>query len=224
LPETERAAIRWLAGELLIGLALTTTRLAGEAYQQPEVVFGRRLAERLSEGLADHRALESISAAVDRYLAGVLREAGVGPGTLVQSLGAFAPRPPAYVDRLTELIHRFAASPRAAADAARLADLQFASANAGAVEPVLDWPIADIDETSRLLRLLATFVGRETRMPEALLGPLARMATMNDGQAGQSGAPAAPDVSERTVETSGLDVPADEAASSAAPTLFDRDA
>jgi hypothetical protein len=96
---------------------------------------------------------------------------------MVQSLGAFAPRPPAYADRLIELIHRFAASPRAAADAARLADAQFAARLLG--ENDAAWAALDPRETGRLLRLLATFVGRQARMPDELINPLAASAPVH---------------------------------------------
>jgi hypothetical protein len=171
LPDNEILALRWLAGELLTGITLATTRLAVDSYQQPESIFEARMIERLAEGIADFRALEQISKTVDEYMMGVLREAKVGPGTMVQSLGAFAPRPPAYADRLIELINRFAASPRAAADAARLADARFA-ANMLGEDNDDSWAALDPAETGRLLRLLATFVGRQARMHEELLVPL----------------------------------------------------
>jgi hypothetical protein len=180
LPENERLAIRWLAGELATGLALSVTRLAADSYQHPEAIFEARLAERLAEGVADYRALAEISKAVDEYLVGVLREARVSPGSIVQSLGAFAPRPPAYVDRLIELIHRFAASPRAAGDAARLSDAQFAAGLANAQTP---WAAQDPDETGRLLRLLGAFVVRQTRVPEELVAPILESAPRLQGAA-----------------------------------------
>jgi hypothetical protein len=177
LPDNERMALRWLSGELLTGIALAVTRLAADSYQQPANLFEARMMERLAEGIADFKALEQISKAVDEYMLGVLREAKVGPGTMVQSLGAFAPRPPAYADRLIELIHRFAASPRAAADAARLADAQFAARLLG--ENDAAWAALDPRETGRLLRLLATFVGRQARMPDELTNPLAASAPVH---------------------------------------------
>lgn len=170
LPPAEVTALRWLASELVVGIVLAVARLAGESYRQPEAIFSARLGERLAEGLADHRALEQLSKAIDEYMAGVLRQAGVAPGPLVQALGAFAPRPPAYAERLTELVHRFAGSPAAAGAAARRADERFAdaflartaSAPAGAGD----------EEADRLIRLVASFVGRSSRLPDELLAPL----------------------------------------------------
>jgi hypothetical protein len=169
LPANEVLAIQWLVGELATGLALAVTRLAGEAYLQPEPVFDRKLAERFSEGLASYHALIRISKAVDEYLAGVLREAGVNPAVMVRSFGAFDPRPPAYLERLIELIQRFATAPAAAQDTARLADVRFARALSG---ESATWPLRDSQETSRLLRLLAAFILGQIRLPEHLLAPI----------------------------------------------------
>ncbi len=171
LPEPERLGLQWLSSELLTGIVVAVVRLAADSYQQPEAIFDVRMAERLAEGLADYRSLEQMSRAVDEYLAGVLSEAGVAPGKLVQSLGAFAPRPPAYADRLLELIHRFAQAPRAAADAPRLADAQFGAALLGNSD--FDWAAADHEESARLLRLASALITRQTRLPESLASAIA---------------------------------------------------
>lgn len=170
LPDRERRALFWLTGELVAGISLAIVRLAGEAYQAPEPVFAARFSERLSEGVADFRALEQVSKAVDEYMTGVLRQAGADPGTIVRSLGAFAPRPPAYAERLTELVQRFAASPRAAVDVPRLIDARYAGYLLG--EANSEWAAADHGETARLLRLVSAFLARQIRSPQRLIGPL----------------------------------------------------
>src|SRR5205823_4280882 len=134
--------------------------LAAESYRQPEEVFARHLTERLAEGLASYEAMREIAKEVDKYLLGVMRDSGVDETRAVAALGAFAPRPPSYTEPLLELISRLASSPAATTTLPR------------AVEAAYIDGVRPEGEAGRLLRLVATFLERQGRLPAELLGPL----------------------------------------------------
>jgi len=161
LGEAQQVVLRWLFAELLCGFVIAAVRLAGESYRTPEDVFAKRLNERLAEGLASYDSMREIAKQVDRFMVGVLREAGVGETEVVGAIGALAPRPPAYAEPLLELIQRFAAEPRLARQVPRLAE-RYAASEYPSEEP----------EAARLLRLVAAFVERQGRVPADLVTPL----------------------------------------------------
>jgi hypothetical protein len=174
LPAPEQRVLRWLASEAIIGFVVAVTRLAGESYRAPEQVFVRHLNERLAEGLASFDSMREIAKQVDKFLVGVLRDAGVGDSHVVGAIGALAPRPPSYAEPLLELIQRLAAEPRLARDLPRLSEsylaLELYGGELGDVE----------DDSARLLRLIAAFIQRQGRMPEELTLPLRRRPNQAD--------------------------------------------
>lgn len=191
LPAPEQLALRWLASEAMIGFVVAVTRLAGESYRAPEPVFAQHLNERLAEGLASFDAMREIAKQVDKFLLGVLREAGVGDSHVVGAIGALAPRPPSYAEPLLELIQRLAAEPRLARELPRLAEsylaLELYGGDLGEVEA----------DSARLLRLVAAFIQRQGRLPEELILPLRRRP--NDADRA-SGSPPVADVASPTTE------------------------
>ena len=162
LPATERQALRWITAELLAGFALAITRIAGDAYRHPEEVFSVRLRERLSEGIADFAAMRKLASAVDAFVLGMLREAGVPPRRGINALGAFEPQPPTYVEPLGELIQRYAQVPRAASRVPHTVD-NLARAGGVTISSSL---------TGQLVRTTHAFLQRQSGLPDALLDPL----------------------------------------------------
>lgn len=179
LPAGEQLVLRWLASEAIIGFVVAATRIAGESYRAPEPVFLQHLNERLAEGLASFDAMREIAKQVDKFLVGVLREAGVGDSNVVGAIGALAPRPPSYAEPLLELIQRLAAEPRLARELPRLAEsylaLELFGGNLGEVEA----------DSARLLRLVAAFIQRQGRLPEELTLPLTRRPSEGDRASGE---------------------------------------
>lgn len=160
----EQRTLRWLMGEAVCGLSVALVRLAGESYRTPEEVFAKHLNERLAEGLASYDAMREIAKQVDKFLVGVLREAGVDDNRVVGAIGALAPRPPAYSEPLLELIQRLAAEPRLTRALPRLAESYLA-------RDLYGERLAE-DDGARLLRLVAAFVERQGRLPAELVAPL----------------------------------------------------
>lgn len=164
LGEREQRILRWLGGETICGLTVALVRLASESYRAPEEVFAKHLNERLSEGLASYDAMREIAKQADKFLIGVLREAGVDDNRVVGAIGALAPRPPGYAEPLLELIQRLAAEPRLTRELPRVAERHFARELYGE-------QLAEVD-SARLLRLVAAFVERQGRLPAELVAPM----------------------------------------------------
>lgn len=171
LPQNQMTAIRWLAAQVIIGFTLAAVRIAGLAYRQPEDVFARHFHERLAEGVTSYAAMRELSRTVDRFVVGLLAQAGRDPAQVAGAIGAFEPKIPTYAEPLTELIQRLALAAPAAADLPRLADYYLLSAldQAVSMSPV---PAPNEAETGRLLRLVASFLEHQAQMPAALLQPL----------------------------------------------------
>lgn len=137
------------------------------AYRLTEEDFRRYLVERLAEGVAEYRALEEISRQVDRYVVGVLAAAGVSPAASTSAVGAFAPHPPPYAEPLAEVLVRLAVTPAATAGLARAADDAFAGSYLSSLG--LSTSDGASTEHARLLRIMAAFLERQTRVPGPLL-------------------------------------------------------
>jgi hypothetical protein len=202
LPDQERQTVEWLMLESIVGLVLAVTKIAGICYRLPEAAFERYMVERLAEGVVSYHAMQELSDSVDKFLMGVLTDAGVDPARRVASLGALQPRPPSYTEPLTELIVRLAASPKAAADLPRLTDWRVASYRK---PPLLQEPalFTDAREVSRLLRLVTTFLEGRLGVPEPLLEAIGN---------GPPGGAASTVGSEEQQSTVGLEQPGDPAA------------
>ena len=173
LPENERTAIRWLAAQVITGFTLAAVRIAGTAYREPEDVFERHFHERLAEGVASYAAMRELSRTVDKFVVGLLAQAGRDPAQVAGAIGAFEPKVPQYAEPLTELIQRIALAAPAAAELPRLADHYLLSS----LDPVVATaavPAANEAETGRLLRLVASFLEHQAQLPAALLQPLRR--------------------------------------------------
>jgi hypothetical protein len=142
---------------------LAIVRIGGDAYRHPEDVFSARLRERLSEGIADYAAMRKLAGAVDAFVLGILREAGVPPRRGIDALGAFEPQPPAYFEPVAELIQRCAQVPRAASRLPHAVDGLVHGRPANLVPPL----------TGQLVRTIHAFLARQSGLPAALLTELA---------------------------------------------------
>lgn len=165
LEEGPQRLLRLLFTDIVLGFTIALARLAGESYRTPEKTFEPYLNERLAEGLANFAAMREIAKEVDRFLVGVLREAGVDETHVIGAVGALAPRPPAYAEPLLELVQRLAAEPRLTARLPAISE-RYAS---------LDYVIAEEGhepDEARLLRLVAAFVEKQGKVPAALVAPL----------------------------------------------------
>jgi hypothetical protein len=184
LPADEQMALRWIARELIVGFALAIVRIAGDAYRHPEDVFSARLRERLSEGIADYAAMRKLAGAVDAFVLGILREAGVPPRRGINALGAFEPQPPAYFEPVAELIQRCAQVPRAASRLPHAVDGLVHGRAASMVPPL----------TGQLVRTAYAFLARQSGLPPALLVELTiesqGASAVPDALAGRDGPPA----------------------------------
>jgi hypothetical protein len=209
LPADEQSALRWIARELIVGFALAIVRIGGDAYRHPEDVFSARLRERLSEGIADYAAMRKLAGAVDAFVLGILREAGVPPRRGIDALGAFEPQPPTYFEPVAELIQRCAQVPRAASRLPHAVDGLVHGRPADLVPPL----------TGRLVRTVHAFLSRQSGLPPTLLDELALdpqgTITSPDAREGRGGPPAS---SEN--ESSDGPVEADAPTDAGDPTLF----
>lgn len=185
LPQEERRPIEWLAAEAILGAVLHLVQLGGAGYRQPEGVFSQTMHERFAEGLADYQSLRQISGQVDKVVTALLSRIGVDPTQAVDALGVFEPRPPAYLEPLTELVERLARQPRATASIAQIADARYAEwlGADGKVEVPTETPEAD-----RLLRLIASFMEGQIGVQGQLLAPIKGTSGV-DSQGSQSANP-----------------------------------
>jgi hypothetical protein len=169
LPPAEREPIKWMLAESIVGAIVGLVELAGTGYRQPEDAFNRELSERLAEGLADYRSLQQISQQIDKTLAGLITQLGVDSTKLVEVMGLFDPKPPAYTESLGELLERLARAPSATAMLPRMADDRYALALGARFPSVSTPPDRGAD---RLLRLIAAFFEGQIRVPADCLSPL----------------------------------------------------
>jgi hypothetical protein len=184
LPDTERSSVEWMVTEAIVGAILALTQLASLGYRQPEDVLAQSMHERLAEGLADYQALRQMSRQIDKVFVATLTKLGVDPARAAEATGLFEPQAPTYTEPLTELVERLARQPAATARLTCLADTRYA-AFLGA-DGSIESQLGDITDTSRLLRLVATFMEGQIGVPEALLQPLRqpleRAETASNGQ------------------------------------------
>jgi hypothetical protein len=168
LPDSERKPVEWMLAESIVGCVLALVRLASLGYRQPEEVLARTLYERMAEGLADFEALRAISRQVDKVMADAVSKLDADPSRISEFLGAFEPKPPPYLEPLTEIVERLARKPLDASYLPQLADLRYASwfGVATPEEP------ANNEGTARLLRLIAAFLEVQIEIPEDVLVPL----------------------------------------------------
>jgi hypothetical protein len=172
LPDDVRQAVYWLTAEIVTGFVLALTRVAGRAYRQPEDVFERQFGEALAEGLATYTALREISRAVDKYVLSLLAKFGVDSARTAEAIGGFEPHAPSYAEPLMELVQRLAAAAPAARDLARLSEYYLLGMVAPGALRHASPPAPNVEESRRLLRLVAVFLEGQIKMPSALLRPL----------------------------------------------------
>lgn len=121
--DEEQEAVRMLLSEAISIFALLCCQLAATALTLPGDRLVAETEARLSEGavpLVDQRRLAD---AFDKYLLGLLTEAGLNERAIVGSTGAFHPRPPDYAEAFADLLRRLAQTTRTTRNLPRTADL-----------------------------------------------------------------------------------------------------
>ncbi|WP_159104170.1 DNA-binding response regulator [Streptomyces sp. CdTB01] len=107
LQDEEALATRWLAAEAASLLTLNLVTAAGMSVTLDRSDWDDLVAERLAEGSIPMHQMRKISDSVDKFVAGVLTAAGVGPDIRTEAIGAFLPEPPDYAGPLAEICWRF---------------------------------------------------------------------------------------------------------------------
>jgi len=169
--DADQRTVSWLLAEAVVLFCLQAVRLSAPAVRWDPQAFGRMIAERLSEGALAAADLRQLSEAIDSYLIGVLRRGGAPEHVIAESLGAFAPQPPAYTAPLVETLRRLAARPDVARDLPRYADLVVHERLVHGGEPsasALRRVTVDPDSASRLLRTVLAFLRGQADLPADL--------------------------------------------------------
>lgn len=168
LPHDEAESLRWLIADGTVCFILAATQLAGMAVKLPLTDFRTLMTERMSGGLAPAAQLKQLSDAVDRYMLGIFKQAGIPPHISIETLGAFSPTPPPYLEPLLEVLERFGERPFAARNAALALDVLIGHRIKGG-RP--DWPdlgafqVLDPDTTLSLVRTALAFLSGNFGLP-----------------------------------------------------------
>lgn len=174
--DSHEHAVRWMLCEAtvlatysLVGIAGTAIRLGGDDLTD-------FVEYRLAEGSIPAHRMHALSKHFDEYLSGVLKQVGVPAATIVSSLGAFEPTPPAYASSVVELVRRLAAGAAYARHLPRWADFMCFERVLRGRNPsdavVGRLGCADIDRVSHAGRLVATFLRGQAGLPELLANAL----------------------------------------------------
>lgn len=184
--------------ELAEAVTIFAARLVvalGEVVRRSEADLRAHISQRLSEGSVDPVPMRELSAAVDRYIAGVLAQAGVSRTVALEAMGAFAPTPPPYTEPFSELSRRLVARVDVLRQLPRYMDLVLYERVVWRREPAplvierLDLP--DVAAMGRASRLVAAFLVGQAGLP-----PWIGQAFAN-GKADPHDSPQAPQAMER---------------------------
>jgi hypothetical protein len=121
--DEETAALRWLSAEAASVLTLNLVTIAGLSLTLERRLFSALVSDRLTEGLVPRAQMRRISESVDRYVAGILRTAGIPAAATTEAMGSFLPPPPDYAEPLAETGWRIGHSPLPARSLPRQVDL-----------------------------------------------------------------------------------------------------
>lgn len=167
--DDEQSAVAWLLAETVSVFTLNLVTVAREAIALDRRTFETALSERLAAGAVSPMELRRLADAVDRYVAGVLRQVGAPAHAVVESMGAFQPTPPEYAAPLAETAARLAASPQHTRTLPRYLDLILHERLVRQREPA---PAAlnklganDLNVLARAARLVAAFLRGQADLP-----------------------------------------------------------
>lgn len=167
--DEEQDAVRLLLCEAVSVFTLLVVQLAATALTLEGDRLVAAVESRLSEGSVPLLEQRRLADAFDRYLMGLLAEAGVAERAIVSSLGAFHPRPPEYAETLADLLRRLGSGAAVARGLPRLADLVvFERAVRRRQETpnlVTQLGLADPEATMRALRLTVVFLQGQAGLP-----------------------------------------------------------
>lgn len=173
------AEVRLLQALLVEGVVVFTlaaVRVTGELRWLPEDQVAETLTERLGEGLAPTGQLVRLSDAVDRYVLQLLDEVKAPQSKKVQALGAFRPRPPDWADAFREVAQRLGNEAPVASDLPRAMDVllydNVVRGEATSRQAIDALRLVDVEDTLRLTRLIAVFLGAHAGIPRFLFDAL----------------------------------------------------
>lgn len=142
--------------------------------------------------------MRELSAAVDRYIAGVLAQAGVSRTVALEAMGAFAPTPPPYAEPFSEMSRRLVARVDVLRQLPRYMDLVLYERVVWRREPpplvVERLELPDVAAMGRASRLVAAFLVGQAGLPP-LIG-----AAFANGNAEPHESPQASSATERPSE------------------------
>ncbi len=163
-------SVRWLLAELVSQAALQLVAASGTAIQLDNGEFVEHFAQQLADPGVDRRRMRQLSEAVDRYVAGMLRQAGASESAIVDSVGAFMPGPPEYAEALAETARRLTLRADVARVLPRYVDLVVHERLVRQREPTRALAARlgglDLDFTARAARLVAVFLTGQADLPQ----------------------------------------------------------
>jgi hypothetical protein len=169
-------AVRWLLCEATVVATLNLVGIAGFAVRREGKAFEEFVDERLAEGSIPTHQMRAMSRSFDRYLAGVLGELKVPQSAIVQSLGAFEPKPPDYAPAVVELARRLATGSTHTRHLPRWADLVCFERVVREQEPsravIGRLGFADLPKVAHAGRLVASFLKHQASLPEPFVAAI----------------------------------------------------
>jgi hypothetical protein len=169
-------AVRWLLCEATVVATLNAVGIAGFAVRRGGEGFDEYVDARLAEGSIPTHQMRAIARSFDNYLSGVLTELGASKPAIVQSLGAFEPKPPDYSAAVAELARRLAAGAIHARHLPRWADLMVFERVLREQEPsaalVGRLGIGDSSKVAHAGRLVAAFLKTQGLLPLPIVAAL----------------------------------------------------
>jgi hypothetical protein len=184
--DSQHEVVTWLLAESVAVFSLQLVLAVGLADRLGGAEVLDYVSERLSVGPGDRREMRELSEAVDRYVAGLLRQANAPAALKVQSMGAFAPTPPEWAGSIAEVVRRFAARPDLAKHVPRYIDFVV---HEGLVRkrPLPDelstrLGVSDLDGVQRFVRVVASFLSGQAQLPPDVVKVLAGNGVPDNGE------------------------------------------
>ena len=174
-------AVRWLLAELVSQFTLQLVITSAPALTLEPDEYAAYVADQLADPGVDRRRMRQISEAMDRYVAGVLRQARASESAIAGSLGAFMPSPPEYAEALAETARRLSLRVDVARVLPRYVDLMIHERLVRQREPsraLIDrLGVPDHEAMARAARLVGAFLSGQAGLPPTIVGMLGDPAT-----------------------------------------------
>lgn len=194
IDDDDQALLRWLYSEALGVFALNAVVLAGLRLSAEKNEWRGWATDRLAEGAVPTHQMKVLSAAIDKYTAGLLGRLNAPAQVHAEAMGTFLPTPPDWTESLLELIERLASNPLAARELPRHVDLVVHERlvhRRHVDQQVLDKvDRAASGELDKMRRQLTAFLRGNARLPDAVdkaLGTTTTTAPVTNG-GGSAGA------------------------------------